>query len=326
MMGKKLILAALAALFFLNAPAAEAETNVSATTTPFVDVTGHWAEKQITELYISGVIQAPEDGRFRPYDMITRGELITLFLRAKGINPHPGNSSPFADVPSDSWLSPYAETAYRLGIIHGQKIKGKLYMNPSEQVEREELVSMLLRAKGESGRVNQLRWSTTIKSLHQYPDGGSVEEVFQRPFVYALQKGFVSPYSDGSLQPRKAMTRAEAAVYARLHLLADQTGKPTLPGIDTPYRKMLSVQTTAYSYPTDEIKSFLEFPLRKGVVAVDPQVIPLGTHLYIEGYGYAVAADIGGAVKQKHVDVFLPSLQAAYAYGRQKDTKVYILD
>lgn len=327
-MGKKLILASLAAMFLWNAPVAEAETTVSTTTTttPFVDITGHWAEKEIAKLYINGVVSKPEDGKFRPDDMITRGELLTLFVQAKGIEPVAGKRSSFVDVPSDSWLSPYAETAYRLGIVHGQKIGGKLMLNPAHPVEREELVSMLMRAKGESGRINQMLWSTTIKSLNQYPDGSSVDTAFQRPFAYALQHDLVNPYRDGSLQPDKTMTRAEAAVYASLYLFENQAGKPKLAGIDTPYRQMLTVQTTAYSYATDQIKSYLEYPLREGVVAVDPNVIPLGTHLYIEGYGYAVAADIGGAVKQKHVDVFLPSLQAALAYGRQKDTKVYILD
>jgi 3D (Asp-Asp-Asp) domain-containing protein len=325
MMGKKLILASLAALFFVTAPAAEAETTESMTT-PFVDTTGHWAEKEIAKLYIHGAISKPEDGAFRPDDAITRGELLTLFLKAKGITPIREKISSFADVAADSWLSPYAETAYRLGIVHGQKRGDKLYLNPTGPVEREELVSMLLRAKGEYGRVNQMLWSTTIKSLNQYPDGVSVEPAFQRPFAYALQHDLVNPFKDGSLEPQKAMTRAEAATYASLHLLKEKTTGTPLPGMETRYRRMLTVQTTAYSYHPDENISFLEFPVRKGIVAVDPNVIPLGTHLYIEGYGYAVAADIGSAVKQYHVDVFLPSLQAAYAYGRQKDTKVYILD
>ena len=43
-----------------------------------------------------------------------------------------------------------------------------------------------------------------------------------------------------------------------------------------------------------------------GIVAVDPAVIPLGTRLYIPGYGYAVAADTGGAVKGYVIDLGYP--------------------
>ena len=42
------------------------------------------------------------------------------------------------------------------------------------------------------------------------------------------------------------------------------------------------------------------------VIAVDPSVIPLGTKVYVEGYGYAVAADTGGAIKGHKIDVFFP--------------------
>jgi len=325
-MGKKLILASLAALFLVNAPAAEAVTTATDKTTPFVDTTGHWAEKEIANLYIYGAVSEPSDGRYRPDDVITRGELLTLFLRAKGITPMSGNQSSFADVKPGSWLSPYAETAYQLGIVHGQKAGNQLLLKPEEPVERKELVAMLLRAKGESGRVNQMRWSTAIQRLQSYGDGSQVEPAFQRPFAYALQKKWVNPYQDGFLQPQKSITRAEAAVYTSMHLLRDLKGKPALAGMDTRYQRVLTVQTTAYTCQSHDIKSYLEYPLRKGIVAVDPNVIPLGSLLYIEGYGYAVAADIGGAVKQHHVDVFLPSSQAAYAYGRQKDTKVYVLD
>ena len=55
--------------------------------------------------------------------------------------------------------------------------------------------------------------------------------------------------------------------------------------------------------------------VREGIVAVDPTVIPLGTELYIEGYGKAVAGDTGGAIKGKRIDVFLESRSDAYRWG-----------
>ncbi|MGN1402055.1 MAG: LysM peptidoglycan-binding domain-containing protein [Bacillus sp. (in: firmicutes)] len=53
------------------------------------------------------------------------------------------------------------------------------------------------------------------------------------------------------------------------------------------------------------------------VIAVDPSVIPLGTKVYVEGYGYAVAADTGGAIKGNKIDVFTPSKDDALQWGRR---------
>ena len=61
------------------------------------------------------------------------------------------------------------------------------------------------------------------------------------------------------------------------------------------------------------------------VIAVDPSVIPLGTEVYVEGYGYAIAADIGGAIKGNKIDVFIPSESAAEDWGI-KTVKVKILE
>jgi 3D (Asp-Asp-Asp) domain-containing protein len=63
----------------------------------------------------------------------------------------------------------------------------------------------------------------------------------------------------------------------------------------------------------------------KGVVAVDDRVIPMGTHLYIPGYGFALAADRGGAIKGMRIDLCFPTYREAKAFGRHK-TKVYVLD
>lgn len=74
-----------------------------------------------------------------------------------------------------------------------------------------------------------------------------------------------------------------------------------------------------YGYP-----SYIGLPLARGIVAVDPNVIPMGTKLYVEGYGEAIAADQGNAIKGNRIDLFFDSHQEALDYG-MKTVKVTIL-
>ncbi len=61
------------------------------------------------------------------------------------------------------------------------------------------------------------------------------------------------------------------------------------------------------------------------VIAVDPRIIPLGTKVWVEGYGYAVAGDVGGAIKGDKIDVFMPTKEQAFRFGRKK-VKIRILN
>lgn len=71
--------------------------------------------------------------------------------------------------------------------------------------------------------------------------------------------------------------------------------------------------------------------VRPGVVAVDPNVIPLGTKLYVESldgtpdYGFCVAEDTGGAIKGNKIDLFFETAEEVRRFGRRK-VRVYILD
>ncbi|RAZ65840.1 G5 and 3D domain-containing protein [Planococcus maitriensis] len=61
------------------------------------------------------------------------------------------------------------------------------------------------------------------------------------------------------------------------------------------------------------------------VIAVDPRVIPLGSKVWVEGYGNAIAGDTGGAIKGNKIDLFMPNRSDAIAFGR-KQLKVKILN
>ncbi|HSI67458.1 MAG TPA: 3D domain-containing protein, partial [Planococcus sp. (in: firmicutes)] len=61
------------------------------------------------------------------------------------------------------------------------------------------------------------------------------------------------------------------------------------------------------------------------VIAVDPSVIPLGSKVWVEGYGNAIAGDTGGAIKGNKIDLFMPDRSDALAFGR-KQVKVKILN
>lgn len=56
------------------------------------------------------------------------------------------------------------------------------------------------------------------------------------------------------------------------------------------------------------------------LIAVDPSIIKLGTKVYVEGYGYAIAGDTGGSIKGNKIDVFFSSTSEAYKWGRKTVT------
>jgi len=90
------------------------------------------------------------------------------------------------------------------------------------------------------------------------------------------------------------------------------------------FTRAMEMVATAYSYNAGAYTSTGE-RVRVGGIAVDPRVIPYGTRLYVENYGYATAIDCGGAIKGNRIDVFLESEQECRRWGVRR-LKVYVLD
>jgi 3D (Asp-Asp-Asp) domain-containing protein len=91
--------------------------------------------------------------------------------------------------------------------------------------------------------------------------------------------------------------------------------------------KTMEVVATAYSplEPGLDWNTRSGMRARHGIIAVDPKVIPLGTKVYVEGYGFAIAADTGSAIKGNKIDVCIIDLDEMRRWGRRTVT-IHILE
>ncbi|MBQ9488079.1 MAG: peptidoglycan-binding protein [Selenomonadaceae bacterium] len=92
------------------------------------------------------------------------------------------------------------------------------------------------------------------------------------------------------------------------------------------FERTLYVEATAYSSQDPGLGKFTARgnPVGRGIISVDPNVIPLGTRVYIPGYGEAIADDIGGAIKGNVIDIAFDTYEEAMAFGRQT-IEIYII-
>jgi 3D (Asp-Asp-Asp) domain-containing protein len=110
-------------------------------------------------------------------------------------------------------------------------------------------------------------------------------------------------------QVRSVESQAHAAQQKSQTLQQPTTSAPT-------GKRQLTVSATCYDLSG---RTATGMPVGPGVVAVDPSVIPLGTKMYVPGYGNGVAADVGGGIKGNVIDLWMTASQCA-AWGRRTVT------
>lgn len=151
-----------------------------------------------------------------------------------------------------------------------------------------------------------------------------------------VKKNYKVKYENGKIIERKLLAEKtikksikQVEAHGILKIILDENKKMYK------YKKVLrDMEATAYTNSirdTGKDESHPEYGItftgtkaKVGTVAVDPEVIPLGSKLYVEGYGYAVAEDTGSAIKGYDIDLFVETQKESDMFGRQT-RDVYIL-
>ncbi len=172
------------------------EEKTEETEIKLTDISGHWAEKEITALCEKGYITGFEDNTFRPGNKITRAELVTILGR---ILPDADSESEieFSDVKENDWYYASVKKAVNLGITQGAD--GKFM--PNDYITREQLAVMVYRA------VKTDEKTETIS----FEDADTVSEYAKDAVAYLYDSGIITGYEDNTFRPQNPVTRAEAA-------------------------------------------------------------------------------------------------------------------
>lgn len=187
-----------------------AQTTAATQTMPFSDMVSEdsWSYKALTVAVEAGLLKGT-NGRLNPYGKITRAEMITIVLRALGLDDSKGRDltafegdvSQFKDVRKSDWYFDEIAMAYRLKLLNGTS---EDEMSPNAVISREQAITILCRLMGLNTS------GADMPALRKFSDASSLS-AWARPYAGAMAAaGYISG-SAGVLNPKGNITRQEFA-------------------------------------------------------------------------------------------------------------------
>lgn len=205
--------------------------------------------------------------------------------------------------------------------------------SPAQEVSENELLEFSSYIEEEFSVTDEIEFETEIIEMPNWEEGA--EEVVSEGEVGEKETIYHVVYTKGEETLREIIS--EEVIKEPVKRVVNVGTGEALAAVGSEvfeYKDVLVMSATAYSAgyectgknPGDKHYGITASgePVRHGIVAVDPRVIPLGTELYIEGYGYALAADTGGAIKGMKIDLYYDDMHTVRQFGR-KSINVYVL-
>ena len=168
--------------------------------TKFSDMAGYeWASDAIEYLAAKSVVNGRADGIFAPGEKVTRAEFITMIVNAFGWYNKDATSS-FTDVTANDWFSAHVASGADKGIVKGSGAS----FNPNANITREDMAVIAFRTLLASGK--------TLNGEKSFTDTGVMADYAIEAIGKMAGSGVLSGMPDGSFEPKRNLTRAEAAV------------------------------------------------------------------------------------------------------------------
>lgn len=163
---------------------------------PATDISGHWAEKVITQWQEKGLISGYEDGTFKPDNSVTRAEFVIMLNKALGF-AEKGNVT-FSDVSANAWYYDAVAVAVEAGYCAGYE-DGTF--KPNATITRAEAAVMIAKAK---------ELTANTEAADKFADVSNIP-VWAKGFIGAVSvAGFMTGRPDGTFDASNTITRAEA--------------------------------------------------------------------------------------------------------------------
>ena len=164
----------------------------------FSDLTeNHWAYRNVMDMQEKGIISGFEDSTFRPSDVLTREQFITMAV--KGLKLEDLASTVFEDV-SGRWSEEFIKIAGDSMVDVGETT-----FRPSEVALREDVAMAIV-------KLNKLPEDEyNLDVLRAFSDSNEISENRRKYVALAVENGFMSGNANGTFSPKKALTRAEGA-------------------------------------------------------------------------------------------------------------------
>ncbi|MBP1962245.1 S-layer homology domain-containing protein [Paenibacillus aceris] len=172
----------------------------------FSDLADHWAKSDIMLMVDKKVVEGMDDDHFAPDTNVTRAQFATLLTKALNLQVGAGQN-PFDDVTSGSWYENTVKKAYAAGLING--IADNKFA-PEQNITREEMTAMLLRAKAYATGTKVEDMPVT-DAIH-FNDEAEVSEWAKKSVALAVNFGFMNGRTEQVFAPLEQASRAEAVV------------------------------------------------------------------------------------------------------------------
>ena len=162
-----------------------------------------WYSKAVNFIAARDITTGTGNGNFSPDDKLTRGQLITMLMRAYGITPDVNPADNFADA-GNTYYSNYLSSAKALGISQGV---GNNRYEPEREITRQEMFVLIYNALK---IIDSLPKGSSEMTMADFTDAEQIESWAKEAITLMVEKGTITG-SSGKLNPTRTTTRAEMA-------------------------------------------------------------------------------------------------------------------